>query len=73
MIFRKKWRNTVLIEGTKEANIIAQMENLPGVNQDFDDYPVDLTLKGKRTFWQAIKKAVFLSQKNIYNIFYKTE
>lgn len=73
MIFKKNWRNTVLIEGQKEATTIARMEHLPDVNPDFDNFPVDVTLGGKRTFWQAVKKAVTLSQKNIYNMFYRVD
>ena len=71
--FNKKWRNTVLIEGQKEAEAIARLEGLPAVNPDFDDYPVDITLKGKVSFVDAVKKAVVLSNMNIYNMFYRVE
>ena len=48
--FGKKWQNKVLIEGEKEAMALAQIEGFPDVNPDFDCYPVDVTLKEKKTF-----------------------
>lgn len=72
MFGKKKWRNVVLIEGQNDAMLIARMENLPDVNEDFDGYPVDVTLNKKRTFWEAVKKAVAYSEKNIYNMLIRT-
>lgn len=70
-MFGKKWQNKVLIEGEKEAMVLAQIENLPDVNPEFDRYPVDVTLTEKLTFWQAVKKAIFLSERCMYNLIVK--
>lgn len=70
---RKKWRNSILIEGEKEAMLIARMEGLPEVNRDFDAYPVDMTLPERRTMREAIKKAIAYSKANVYNMFWKEE
>lgn len=70
-MFGRKWRNSALIEGEKDAILISRMEHLPSVNTEFDGYPVDLTLSKKVTFFQAIKKSIELSKANIYNMFYK--
>lgn len=66
-----KWRNSVLVEGEKEANLVARTENLPGVDPGFDGYPVDIQLPKKRTFWQAVKRAINYSRMGIYNMVYK--
>lgn len=71
MFWKKEWKNAVLIEGEKEAMAISRFEKLPSVNHNFNDYPVDLVLEGRRTVWDAIKKAIELSKMNIYNMFYK--
>ena len=71
MIGRKKWRNRILVEGVKEAQVIALMEGFPDPNPDFTRYPLDVTLPEKLTFWKAIKKAVWLSERCIYNILVK--
>lgn len=71
MFGKKNWRNVLLIEGKKDAEIVARIENLPAVDPNFDDYPVDLTLHRKCTFWEAVKRAALYSEKNIYNIFVK--
>lgn len=71
MFLTKKWRNSVLIEGEKEAAMLAREENLPGVNPDFDSYPLDVTLPKRRSLWQAVKKAVRYSSMGIYNMIYK--
>lgn len=71
MFGKKKWRNAALIEGEKEAIIISRMEGLPEPSHDFDGYPVDMTFPKKVTFYQAVKKAKMLSQRHIYNVFYK--
>lgn len=70
-MFGKNWRNSVLIEGEKEAMLIARMEGFPAVNPEFDSYPVDVTLKKKQSFWGAVKRAVLFSERNIYNMIYK--
>lgn len=71
MFGRKRWKNVVLIEGTKEAMLVAQKESLPDVNRDFDSYPVDVALPKRRNFIQALQKALWYSKKGVYNIFYK--
>lgn len=70
---RRNWRNKVLIEGPKEAMVISQMEGFPEPDSGFDDYPVDLTLPKKLTFWEAVKKSVKLGERCLYNIVYKEE
>ena len=71
-IFRRKnWTNVLLIEGEKEAQIVARKEGWPMPNHDFDGYPVDLQLPERKTFWKSVKKAVEYSELNIYNIFCK--
>lgn len=72
MFGRKKWKNSVLVEGEKEATLVAREENLPGVSPEFDAYPVDIALPKRRTFWGAVKKGVKYSQMGIYNMIYKT-
>ena len=74
-MFKKKgkWRNQVLIEGQKEASAISRFEKLPKINPYFNDYPVDMVLEGRRSFFNAVKKAIVLSKMNIYNIFFKEE
>ena len=67
-MLRKKWKNMLLIEGEKDAMLVARLENLPEPSKDFDDYPVDLTLNKKLSFWKAIKKSVAYSERNIYNM-----
>ncbi len=67
----KRWRNDILIEGEKSAKIVSRIEKLPDVSPDFDDYPVDVKLPGRRTKRQAVKKAKMYSDLNIYNMFYK--
>lgn len=67
----KRWRNDVLIEGEKEARLIARIEGYPDVNPDWTVYPLDLKLPKKRTFLQAVKTAVEYSKHGIYNTFYK--
>ena len=69
----RNWQNKVLLEGEKEAMVLAQIEGLPDVNPDFDCYPVDVTLREKKTFWQAIKKAIFLSERCMYNLVVKVK
>lgn len=71
MLRRKKWVNGLLIEGEKEAMLVAREEDLPGVNPDFDSYPVDITLPKMRTLWQAIKKSIKYSSMGIYTTIYK--
>lgn len=71
MLFKKKWRNTILIEGEKEAQIVARMEGLPMPDHEFDQYPVDLQLPKKLNFKEAVKRMVDYSKLNIYNIIYK--
>lgn len=71
MFGSKKWRNVVLIEGEKEAKLIARIEGYPDVNPDFDRYPVDLKLPGKVTLFSAVKKAIEFSKHGFYNLFYK--
>ena len=68
MFGKKKWRNMLLIEGEKDAMLVARLENLPAVDHNFDDYPVDVTLNKKCTFFEAIRKAVSYSERNIYNM-----
>lgn len=72
MFKRGKWRNVVLVEGEKEAKMVARIEGYPDVNPDFERYPVDLKLRERRGFWSAMKKAIEYSKHGIYNIFYKT-
>lgn len=71
MFGRKKWKNQVLIEGEKEAQLVARIEKLPDVNSEFNQYPVDMKLPGKRSLKEAIKKSIEYSKHNIYNMFYK--
>ena len=71
MFGRHKWKNSVLVEGEKEATLVAREENLPGVSPYFDAYPVDIALPKKRSLWQAIKKSMVYSKMGIYNMFYK--
>ena len=68
--FRKKgrWKNKVLIEGEKEAMVLSQLEGYPEVNHDFDAYPLDVTLPEKLTFWDAVKRAIWFSERCIYNL-----
>ncbi len=70
---KKNWSNTLLIEGEKEAQIVARLEGLPMPNHDFDMYPVDLQLPKRCTFLESLKKAVKYSELNIYNIFCKVK
>lgn len=72
MFGRRKWKNSVLVEGEKEATLVAREENLPGVSPEFDQYPVDIALPRRRNLWQAIKKSMTYSKMGIYNMFYKT-
>ena len=72
-MFLKKWQNKVLVEGEKEAMVLAQMEGYPDVNPDFDRYPVDVTIDEKLTFWQAVKKAIHLSERCMYNLIIKAK
>ena len=75
MIFSKKknWTNVLLIEGEKEAQIVARKEGLPMPDHNFDQYPVDLTLPERTSFLQSLKKAIEYSELNIYNIFCKSK
>lgn len=68
---KKKYRNAALIEGQKEAILIARKYNLPEPNHDFDDYPVDLTFPKERSEEEAIKMAKELSNLQIYNVFFE--
>ena len=70
---KKKWRNSVLIEGEKEAMLVSRMEGLPEVDHNFNNYPVDLTLPKRRTLREAVKKAIDYSKANIYNMFWKED
>ena len=69
----KKWQNQVLVEGEKEAMVIANMEGLPKVDPSFNAYPVDITLPQKRTFKEAVKKAMFLSERCMYNLIVRSK
>lgn len=71
MFGRGKWKNEILIEGEKEARLVARIENLPDVNPDYDIYPVDMKLPGRRTMMEAIRKSIEYSKHGIYNMFYK--
>lgn len=73
IFIKKKWRNSVLIEDEKEAMLIARMEGLPDVDHNFDNYPVDMVLPYKRSFWDAVRKAVDYSRGNIYNMIWKED
>ena len=71
-MFRKKqYVNRVLIEGPTQAMCVAAMENLPDVNPKFEDYPVDMTLRKRRTFKEAVKKMMEFSDKHIYSVIIK--
>ena len=66
-----KWKNKILAEGPKEAMVISQLEGYPEPNMDFDKFPVDMTLPEKLTFKSALKRAVWLSERCIYNLLIK--
>lgn len=69
----KKWKNEILIEGEKGARLVSRIENLPDVNPEFDCYPVDMKLPGRRSFMEAVKKSIEYSKHGIYNMFYKIQ
>ena len=72
MFGRRKWKNLLLVEGEKEATLVALEENLEdGVSPEFDNYPVDIVLPKRRNLWQAIKKSITYSNMGIYNILRK--
>lgn len=62
------WTVVLLIEGEKEAQIVARKEGLPMPDHNFDQYPVDLELPGKWTKRRANKKLLEYSELNIYGI-----
>jgi len=66
-----KWRNEVLIEGEKSARLLARLEGLPGVNPNYDRYPVDVKLAEKNSFLKAVKRSIQFSELGLYNMFYK--
>lgn len=70
-MFWKRWRTSVLVEGEKEAALVAREEGLPGVNPGFDAYPLDIALPKKQSLLQACRKAIRYSRMGIYNMFYK--
>ncbi len=72
MFGRKKWEQKILIEGEKSAQLVARIENLPGVNPEFDVYPVELTVPKRQTLIESIKKTIEYSKHNIYTMFYKS-
>lgn len=67
----RKWRNVILIEGEKGAQIVARIEKLPDVNPKFDQYPVDYKIEKKFTKKKAIKNAIEFSKLGLYNMIYK--
>lgn len=71
MFGKGRWKNQILIEGEKEAQLVARIEGLPDVNPEYQCYPVDMKLPGKRSFWEAVKKSMQYSKHNVYNMFYK--
>ena len=74
-LFRMKgrWKNKILIEGEKEAMVISQKEGYPEVDHNFENYPVDVTLPEKLTFLEAVKRAVWYSERCIYNLIIKDD
>ena len=71
MFGKKNWVNKLCIEGEKEAQLVARMENLPEANPEFDHYPVDIKLPERRTLKEAVKKSIEYGEKNIYNMIYR--
>ena len=71
MIFEKKWKIILLIEGEKEARLVASEENIPIFSDSIEEYPIEFENKVNLTYWQAIKKARKYSELNIYHILYK--
>lgn len=72
-LFRKKswWTVVLLIEGEKEAQIVARNEGLPMPDHNFDRYPVDLELPEKMSKRKANKKLLRYSESNIYGVLTK--
>ena len=73
MFGRRNWKNEILIEGPKEARLIAEIENFPDVNPDFDQYPVDLKFPKLRTFKECIKKMMLYSKHGIYSRIFRVD
>lgn len=71
MFGKGKWANKILIEGPKDAQLVARIEKIPEVNPDFDDYPVDYTKPGRRSLLGALKVALNYAKANVYCMFYR--
>ena len=71
MFGRKKYNVDLSIEGELQAMTVSRKDGLPEVNPEFDHYPVNMTLAGKRTLRQAVKEAMEYGKAGIYTIIYK--
>ena len=67
-LFGKKYQNSVLLENSKEAMIVAREENLPDVDPEMDIYPVDMLLPKKRSLKGALKRCMELSKMGLYSM-----
>ena len=71
MFGKGNWVTKLLVEGEKDAQLVSRIERLPEADPRFENYPVEIKLKKKRSFWQAVKVAVDYAGHNIYSMVYK--
>ena len=71
MLGRKKWKVDLNVEGQLQAMTVSRNEGLPGVNPEFDNYPINVELPKRMTLKQAVQKAIDYGKAGIYAIIYK--
>lgn len=71
MFGRKKWNVDLNVEGPLQAMAVSRAEGLPGVNPEFDNYPVNMEIAKKVSLKDAISKAIEYGKAGVYSIVYK--
>ena len=68
---KKRWKVDLNVEGELQAMTVGRNEGLPGINPDFDNYPINVSLPKKMTLKEATKKVIDYGRAGIYSIMYK--
>ena len=73
-IFRKDYKNVLILDNEKDAILVATKEHLGPINQDFPDiYPVTMELPKKRSYLGAMKRSSDYSKMGIFNLICKQD
>ena len=78
MFNRKKkeeenWCVDLNVEGSLQAMALSRNEGLPGVNQEYNNYPVNVEIVKRTTLQDAVNKAIEFGKAGIYSIIYRNK